>query len=478
MTLPAMDTASVTDYRRTRAELVRLDREHLIHPLHHPLDTVSPTVFVRGKGSTVVDIDGREYLDGLAGLWNVNVGHGRTELADAAAGQMQELSYFSGYAGSSSVPAILLAERLVELTGHTMAAVFLTSGGAEANESAFKTARFYWKAMGKPEKVKVIARDQGYHGLTLQTMSATGMGPGYWKMFEPRVPGFVHVATCNPYRQDNLAPGETAGQAAARELEAAILREGPDTIAAVVGEPIHGAGGLFYPTDDYWPLVRDICKRHDVLLVADEVITGFCRSGRWFCLSHWDVVPDIVSFAKGVTSGYVPLGGMLVSAAIKDVIESVRPEDRWMHAYTYSGHPTCCAVALKNIEILERERLAEHAAVMGARLAAGLETAIGDHPNVGEIRGGKGLLVAVEFVEDRTTKQNLPARRKFASSLKAEMAERGLITRIRPAVGEAPNLPGDILLFAPPLVITDAEVDRMVAIVADSVEAAVRTPRP
>src|SRR4051812_40839295 len=270
-------------FSTTAADLVRADREQLIHPLHHPVDNATPIIYVRGHGVTVEDIEGHTYIDGLSGLWNVNVGHGRGELAEAAAAQMQELAYCSGFVGSSNIPSIMLAERLLQLTGHAMNAVFLTSGGAEANESAFKTARFYWKAMGKPEKVKVIARDQGYHGLTLQTMSATGMGPGYWKMFEPRVPGFVHVATCNPYRQDNLAPGETAGQAAARELEAAILREGPDTIAAVVGEPIHGAGGLFYPTDDYWPLVRDICKRHDVLLVADEVITGFCRSGRWFC---------------------------------------------------------------------------------------------------------------------------------------------------------------------------------------------------
>src|SRR5438034_1356978 len=290
---------------------------------------------------------------------------GTISSADAAAQQMKELAYFSGYVGSSSVPAITLASRLVELAGD-MAGIFFTTGGAEANESAFKTARFYWKTKGKPDKVKVIARQQAYHGVTLQAMSATGM-PAYWKMFEPRVPGFVHIQTCYPYRFQGAKPGETVGQAAARELEDAILREGPDTVAAFIGEPIHGGGGVIYPTEDYWPLVRQVCTRHNVLLIADEVITGFCRTGRWFATGHWKIQPDIRSFAKGVTSGYLPLGGIMVSRAIKDAIDSVKPEDRWMHAYTYSGHPTCCAVALKNLDIMEREQLWENATTMGAR---------------------------------------------------------------------------------------------------------------
>ena len=314
---------------RSMAELVRDDQEHLIHPLHHPVDHVEPIIYVRGSGAIVQDVCGREYIDGLSGLWNVNVGHGRAELAEAAAGQLKELAYFSCYAGSSNIPAITLANRLIELAYDNMQAVFFTSGGAEANESALKTARFYWKAQGKPDKVKFIARHLGYHGVTLQAMSATALG-SYWKMFEPRVPGFIHIQTCYPFRFQGVSPGETAGQAAARELEEAILREGPDTVAAFIGEPIHGAGGVIYPTDDYWPRIREICTRHDVLLISDEVITGFGRTGRWFALSHWNVKPDILSFAKGVTSGYLPLGGIVVSKAIKDVMDSVKPEDRWM----------------------------------------------------------------------------------------------------------------------------------------------------
>jgi adenosylmethionine-8-amino-7-oxononanoate aminotransferase len=460
----------------TAAELARSDQEHLIHPLHHPVDAANPVIYVRGRGATVEDIEGRKYIDGLSGLWNVNVGHGRAELADAAAAQMKELAYCSGFVGSTNIPSIMLAERLLELTGHTMEAVFLTSGGSEANESAFKTARFYWKARGKPDKVKIIARDQAYHGLTLQTMSATGMGPGYWKMFEPRVPGFIHVPTCYAYRCQDAKPGESAGQAAARALEEAILRERPDTVAAFVAEPIHGAGGVFYPTDDYWPAVREICTRHDVLLIDDEIITGFCRTGRWFGLQHWNVTPDILSFAKGVTSGYLPLGGIMVTRAIKEVMDSVAPDDRWMHAYTYSGHPTCCAVALKNIEIMERERLAENAAAMGERLHAGLLAAFGDQPNAGDIRAGKGLLAAVEFVEDRTTKKNFAPQLKIAARLRLEMMKGGVITRTRPAVGPHPAA-GDAIFFAPPLVVSESEVDRLVSVAREAVEAALAVLR-
>ncbi len=445
----------------TAAELIKADHEHLIHPLHHPSDNAEPIIYVRGRGATVTDIAGHDYLDGLSGLWNVNVGHGRKELAKAASAQMEELAYFSGYVGSSSIPAITLAERLIGLAYDNLQAVFFTSGGAESNESAFKTARFFWKARGKPDKVKIIARQNAYHGVTLQTMSATGMG-AYWKMFEPRVPGFVHIQTCYPYRFQGARPGETVGQAAARELEEAILREGPDTVAAFIAEPIHGGGGVIYPTDDYFPLVRRVCSKHGVLFIADEVITGFCRTGTWFALSHWNVQPDIMSFAKGVTSGYLPLGGIMVNRDIKDAIDSVKPEDRWMHAYTYSGHPTCCAVALANLDIMQRERLWENAARMGTRLHEGLTAAFGDHPHVGDIRGGKGLLAALELVEDRGTKAFFPGEKKVGPRIQAEMVKRGVITRVKAS---------EAVFFAPPLVVTAEEIDRLVSVTRDAVKA-------
>src|SRR5467141_3342048 len=453
----------------TAAELVKADQDHLIHPLHHPVDNSEPVIYVRGRGSMIQEIRGHEYIDGLSGLWNVNVGHGRTELADAAAAQMKDLAYFSGYVGSSSVPAITLANRLMEITYDNMQAVFFTCGGAESNESAFKTARFYWKTKGKPDKIKVISRHNAYHGVTQQAMSATGMA-AYWKMFEPRVPGFVHIPTCYPYRQQDAKPGETAGQTAARLLDEAITREGQDTVAAFIAEPIHGGGGVLYPSDDYFRLVREVCTKREVLFISDEVITGFCRTGRWFALSHWNVKPDIMSFAKGVTSGYLPLGGIMVSRDIKDAMDNVKPEDRWMHAYTYSGHPTCCAVGLKNIEIMERERLWENAATMGTRLYTGLQQAFRDHPNAGDVRGGKGLLAAVELVEDKATKKNFTADRKVAPRIQAEMMKRGVVTRVRPVAGAHPAT-GDTIFYAPPLVISEAEVDRLVSVTRDAVKA-------
>jgi putrescine---pyruvate transaminase len=326
----------------------------------------------------------------LAGEDEWDVDDVRKSAADAAAAQMNELAYFSSYAGSTNVPAIALASRLVEISGHSMQAVFFTSGGTEANESAFETARFYWKARGKPDKTKVVARHEAYHGVTLQAMSATKMS-SYWKMFEPRVPGFLHIQACYPYRFEGVRPGETVGLAAARELEETILREGPDTIAAFIGEPIHGAGGVIYPTNDYWKRVREVCTRYEVLMIVDEIITGFGRTGRRFGLEHWNVKPEILSFVKGVTSGYIPPVGIIVTKAIKEVMDSVKPENRWTLAYTYSAHPTCCAVALKNIEIIQREHVCENAEKMGERLYTGLLAAFGNHPKAGDIRGGKGF---------------------------------------------------------------------------------------
>jgi adenosylmethionine-8-amino-7-oxononanoate aminotransferase len=442
------------------AELIKSDQDHLIHPLHHPSDHLEPMVYVKGSGAMITDIQGREYIDGLAGLWNTNVGHGREELAKAAAAQMSELAYFSAYAGSSNIPAVQLAEKLISLSYPNMQGVFFTCGGAESNESAFKTARFYWKAKGKPDKVKVIARFNAYHGVTLQAMSATGMAP-YWKMFEPRVPGFVHIPTCYPYRQEGGKPGETAGQTAARLLEEAILREGADTVAAFIAEPIHGGGGVLYPDDDYFPLVRKICDKHQVLFIADEVITGFCRTGQWFAMTHWNVLPDIMSFAKGVSSGYLPLGGIMVSKAVKEAMDTVKPDDKWMHAYTYSGHPTCCAVGLKNVEIMERERLAERSAALGTRLQKALHAAFDSHPNVGDIRSGKGLLAAIELVEDKATKKAYGADQKVGARIIQEMSKRGVITRARM----------ENIFYSPALVITEQQLDRMVSVTQEAVKA-------
>jgi putrescine aminotransferase len=441
-------------------DLVKEDQEHLFHPLHHPADHQSPKVWVRGQGIYLWDAEGRQYIDGLACLWNVNVGHGRKELADAAATQMAELAYCSSYAGATNIPATKLASKLASLAYPSLNTVYFTSGGAESNESAFKTARFYWKATGKPDKVKIIARQHGYHGVTLAAMSATGMAP-YWKMFEPRVPNFVHVQSPYPYRFEGVQPGETIGQAAARQLEEKILAEGPDTVAAFIAEPVQGAGGVLVPPDDYFPNIRRVCDKYEVLFIADEVITGFGRTGSWFALNRWGVEPDIMSFAKGVTSGYLPLGGIMISDKIRQAVLSANYEDRWMHAYTYSGHPTCCAVGLKNIEIIEKEGLVKHAGEMGTRLLNGLKT-LEEFAAVGDVRG-LGLMAAVELVGDRSTKTPTDPALKIGPHVQDECVKHGLYTRIR----------GDIIMLCPPLVIRDEEVDRTVDILRAALQAVV-----
>ena len=436
-----------------QTQLLERDR-HVLHPLHHPSSHGEPLLIESGHGVWVKMADGREYIDGLSALWNVNIGHGNTELAEVAQQQMSQIAYFSNYVGASNAPAIELAEKLAELSYPTLNTTFFASGGAEANESAFKTARYYWKRQGKPNKVKVIARQKAYHGVTLAAMSATGMHQ-YWPMFEPRVPNFLHIPAPDPYRfEGDIQPDESIGQAAARALEEAIVHEGPDTVAAIIAEPIQGAGGVIVPPDDYFPRVREICNQYEVLLLADEVITGFGRTGDWFALNRWGVQPDIMSFAKGVTSGYLPLGGIMISDQIRETIMTANPDQTWMHAYTYSGHPTCCAVGLKNVEIIERDGLVANAEAMGRRLLDGLN-ALREYPSVGHVNG-VGLMARVEFVADKETKEPSGT----GVRIRAACQERGLITR---AVG-------DVLVLAPPLVINESEVDQIVNIVREAIE--------
>ena len=443
--------------------LIQQDQRYLIHPLHHPKDNEKPIVLVEGRGAMLKDADGREYIDGLSGLWNVNVGHGRRELADAAAAQMATLAFASAYAGGSNIPAIRLAERLVKLAYRNTSAVYFTTAGAESNESAFKVARFFWKVLGKPDKVKVISRIHGYHGVTLAAMSATGL-PAYHKMFGPLVPNFVQAPA--PYAYRWTGPGE-AGVEAANALEQVILREGPETVAAVIGEPIMGAGGVIVPPPSYWPRVREICTKHDVLLIADEVITGFGRTGRWFAMGHWGVEPDLVTFAKGVTSAYLPLGGVLVSERVHAALQETPTDRKFMHAATYSGHPVCCAVGLANVDIIEREGLVERAGEMGRRLLSRLET-LRDLPAVGDVRGF-GMMGAVELVEDRSAKT--PALGLGARVVR-ESISRGLLPRLR--AGSADPAFGDTICLAPPLMTPPETIDRIATILRDAITAAVR----
>ena len=334
---------------------------------------------------------------------------------------------------------------------------FFTSGGGEATDSNIKMARYYWKLKGKPEKTKVISRILGYHGVTMAAMCATGISM-YWPAFEPRFPGFTHIPSPYPYFYEAPDGAESQGIAAANELEKAILAEGADTVAMFIAEPVQGAGGVIVPQDDYFPRIREICDKYDVLLVSDEVITGFGRTGKMFGLEHWGVKPDLMQFAKAITSGYFPLGGIGVSDEIANTMnESGQP---WMHAYTYSAHPTGCAIACAMLDLIEKEDFPAQAAEKGARLLANLKDALGDHPNVGEIRG-LGMMCAVEFVKDRATKEVFDAADGIGAKVNAQTMERGMFSRVR----------GDAYYIAPPIVTNDATLDRIVEIMAESTKA-------
>ena len=437
-------------------QLIAMDRAHLLHPLFHPDDQASPLVWVQGQGATLRTADGRSFIDGLSGLWNVNVGHGRGELARAAADQMETLAYASAYSGNTNPPAVRLAGKLAERCYPSINHFFLTSGGGESNDTAIKTARFFWDAQGKPTKQKVVSLELAYHGVTIGAMNATGLGM-YRPGFGPPLPGFLRIRPPYPYRFESENGGTSIGLEAADLLEAAILGEGADTIAAFIAEPVQGVGGVIVPPDDYFPRIREICDVHDVLLIADEVITGFGRTGKWFALEHWGIEPDIVSMAKGIASGYIPLGGIGVSDRVYDVLAGVRPEKRWMHAYTYSGHPTSCAVGLANIAVLEQEDLVSEAARKGRLLLGGLAE-LTNESHVGEVRG-LGLLAAIELVEDKSTRKSFRPDLKVGKRVHAACLERGLVSRFRE----------DIYVLAPPFVTPDEDIERIVNIVGEAV---------
>ena len=447
-----------TPYKGRNAELRDRDLSHFIHPLHSSTLHANANVWVRGQGAILTNADGREFIDGLAGLWNVTAGHGRPELADAMQEQATTLAYASGYAGSSNQPGIELAEQLSRLCYPAINHFFFTSGGAEATESSIKMSRAYWKLKGHPEKTKVISRIDGYHGVTLAAMSATGLSI-YWPLFEPRVPGFVHIPSPYPYRYESPA-GTSQGVAAANELEQAILREGPETVAMFIAEPVQGAGGVIVPQDDYFARIRDICSQYEVLLVADEVITGFGRTGTLFALDHWGIEPDIVQFAKAITSGYFPFGGIGISDTIAETLHAAN--DTWMHAYTYSAHPVGCAVALRTLRIIKEEGFPEQAATKGDYLLNALTSALANHPHVGDIRG-KGLMCAVELVRDKSTKQSFDPSDQVGLQVNQATIERGLFSRVK----------ADSYLLAPAVVVTTEQLDRAVQILTESIRSVV-----
>ena len=439
----------------TNAQLLEKDGQHMIHPLHHTAGHKTGRVWVKGEGSYLIDADGNRIIDGLSSLWNVSAGHSRPELAEAAHRQMNQLAFASSYAGGSNEPAIALAERLAGITYPDINNFYFTSGGGEATDSNIKLARFYWKAKGKPEKTKVISRIWGYHGVTMAAMCCTGI-KGYWTMFEPRFPGFSHIPSPDPYHYPEPEDGSSQGIAAANELEKEILKQGPETVAMFIAEPVQGAGGVIPAQDDYFGRIREICDQYDVLLVADEVITGFGRTGKMFALEHYGIQPDLMQFAKSITSGSLPLGGIGMSDEIAETVRG--SESPWMHAYTYSGHPTTCAVALATLDIIEKEDLPGLAATNGEAMMQKYRDALQDHPHVGNIRG-KGMMHGIEIVKDRNTREWFEPSFGLGAKLTRAMMERGLYTRVR----------SEVICSAPPLNTDVATLDRMVDIVHDAI---------
>ena len=437
------------------AQLIQDDRAHMLHSQHYAPDHENPMIFVSGKGVWIKDIHGKEYIDGLSSLWNVAVGHGRTELAEAAAEQMGKIAFANGYNGFSNIPAIQLATKVIDLCYDNMSALFFTNSGGESNEGSFKMARFYWNLQGKPNKVKLIARPRSYHGSTLATASMTGLPP-FWKYFGPLLPNISH--TESPSNPESIDLPNTDGETA-EWLEEAILREGPETVAAFIAEPVKGAGGIFTPSDDYFPHVREICDRYDVLLIADEVITGFGRTGKWFALENWGVQPDIVSIAKAITSAYVPMGAFIVSDKIAEKMNNLPEDAKFMHGYTNSAHPTAAAVGLRNLQIMEDENLVDNAAKMGERLSSKLQDSFQGHPHVTNIRS-VGLMTGFSIVKDSATGEPYDVSEGYGKRVLAHMRDEGNVL---------PRNINDEILLAPPLVINAEEIDQIVSAATNAI---------
>ena len=430
-------------------QLRRIDAAHHLHPFtdHKDLRDAGSRVITRADGPFVYDSDGNEILDGMAGLWCVNIGYGRHELADVAAEQMRELPYYNSFFRCSTPTPILLAQRLAEIAPANVNQVFFGSSGSESNDTALRLVRQYWSLLGKPEKRAVISREWAYHGSTIAATSLGGMSAMHAQL-HGAVPDIHHVMC--PYAFENALPGETEeafGLRAAKAVEDAILELGAENVAAFIGEPIQGAGGVKIPPASYWPEVQRICRKHDVLLMLDEVITGYGRTGEWFAAQSMHIEPDTITTAKGLTSGYQPLSALLISDRVADVL--VESGGEFYHGYTYSGHPVACAVAMENLAIIEREGLVERVRDRTGPYLAEMMKVVQEHPIVGEARSF-GMLAAAEIVASKETRERFP---NGAGNVVRDCAvAEGLMMR---AVG-------DTMILSPPLMWTEDTIDMAV----------------
>jgi putrescine aminotransferase len=433
-------------------QLQKMDAGHHLHPFtdHKELRDAGSRIVTHAKGPFIYDSEGNEILDAMAGLWCVNIGYGYDELADVAAEQMRELPYYNSFFKCTTPTPVLLAEKIASLAPDNMNQVFFGSSGSEANDTALRLVRHFWVLEGKPEKNIIISRDNAYHGSTVAATSLGGMEAMH-EQLNGAVPNIKHVMC--PYYYGLAEEGETEeefGLRAAKAVEDAIVEAGPENVAAFIAEPIQGAGGVKIPPASYWPEIQRICKKYDVLLMLDEVITGYGRTGEWFAAQSMNIKADTITTAKGLTSGYMPLSALIVGDRVAKTL--VEKGGEFYHGYTYSAHPVACAVGLRNLEIIEREGMIDQVRnETGDYLLSSIQAAIGDHPLVGEIRG-KGFLIAIEIVKDKASKSRHKPSGSGATAVRDHAIANNIMMR---AVG-------DTMIMSPPLIWTREHIDMAV----------------
>jgi len=436
--------------KRSREDWQELDKNHYLHPFtdHKELHKRRSQIITRADGVYIYDADDKKILDGMSGLWCVNAGYGRQEIIAAATEQMQELPYYNSFFQCSNPPAIELSALLQEISQPQFKRIFFAGSGSESNDTIVRMVRTYWDLMGQPERHTIISRNNAYHGSTVAAASLGGMKAMHKQSGLP-IPGIVHVEQPYWFGSDRSMSVDEFGLAAARSIEDKIKEIGPDKVAAFIGEPIQGAGGVIVPPDSYWPEVQRICDEYGILLISDEVITGFGRLGEWFGADYFKIRPDFMPFAKGVTSGYLPLGGVFVSDRVADVL--IDKGGEFFHGYTYSGHPVACAVAIANLKLIQSENLVARIRDDIGPYLQQKWRALGDHPLVGDTRM-VGLMGALEIVENKDTLQRFDEKRGVGTICREKLLANGVCMR---AVG-------DTVICAPPFVLSHAEADEMI----------------
>jgi putrescine aminotransferase len=434
---------------RSKSDWQALDAAHFLHPFSDSRQIAArgTRIITRAEGVYLFDADGNRILDGMSGLWCVALGYGRRELADAAFRQMNELPYYNSFFQCTTTPAIELAAKLAELTPPQFNHVFFTGSGSESIDTIIRLARRYWQLAGEPERNVIISRWNGYHGSTIAGASLGGMKFMHSQGLLP-MPGVEHIEQPYHFELGGRQSAADFGLAAARLLEEKIQAIGPQRVAAFIGEPVQGAGGVIIPPDSYWPEIQRICDRHGILLISDEVICGFGRTGQWFGCEHYGTRPDLMSMAKALSSGYLPIGGVMVGDRVANLL--IEKGEEFAHGFTYSGHPVCSAVALENLDILQREGVVEQVRDIAAPYLQERWAAFAEHPLVGEARG-VGLLGALELVRSKSPRQWFEPRGKVGERCRDNAIRNGLVMRAT----------RDTMIIAPPLVISRSELDEL-----------------